>query len=511
MSLSQATESGPERDRSQSAGRPASSARSGEALSSSGRSGGPSGSGRSGGGLWSPERRNLTVGLVLTITLVAFEALAVSTIMPIVADELHGIELYGWVFTTFMLGSLIGIVIVGGLIDRRGLGGPFAVGIGLFAIGLIVGGLAPSMPVLVAARFVQGLGAGTVPPIAYVAIGRSLPEHLRPHMFATLSTAWVLPGVIGPALAGIVGEALGWRWVFLGLLPLIVISSAIAFPAVRRVGPDPSGATNASTMRERAPLAILLAVGTGLLLAGLTSGQPILLATLGVLGAVLAVFALRRLTPDGTLTAARGLPAAVLMRGIITFAFFAVDAYVALALVEWRGLRPAEAGIALTAATISWTAGSWTQARLSSRHLPERFVRIGLLVLVVGLASFEFVLLPEVSPWLAIPTLALAGYAMGLAYSPLALIVLREAPTAEQGRASSAISLTDSLGTALGTGITGALVAASVRATGDPANGLAFGFGVAVAVTLLGVAIGGRLRVASERRQVPGALVAPGS
>ncbi len=464
-----------------------------------------------GGGLWSPGRRSLTVGLVLTITLVAFEALAVSTIMPIVAAELHGIELYGWVFTAFMLGSLIGIVVVGGLIDRRGLGGPFAAGIGLFAIGLIVGGLAPSMEILVAARFLQGLGAGTVPPIAYVAIGRSLPEDLRPQMFATLSTAWVLPGVLGPALAGIVGEAIGWRWVFLGLLPLIVISSAIAFPAVRRIGPDPSDVANAATLRERGPLAVLVAAGTGLLLAGLTSGEPLLLVVLGLLGAALAIFALRRLTPAGTLRAAHGLPTAVLMRGIITFAFFAVDAYVALALVDWRGLRPSEAGIALTAATISWTAGSWTQARYSSRFSPERFVRVGLVVLVVGLASFMLVLLPEVSPLVAIPTLALAGYAMGLAYSPLALIVLREAPTAEQGRASAAISLTDSLGTALGTGVTGALVAASVRGAGDPAIGLAAGFAVAVAVTLLGVAIGGRLHERAAPEAVSGALVAPGS
>ena len=454
-----------------------------------------------GGGLWSPGRRSLTVGLVLTITLVAFEALAVSTIMPIVAEELNGIELYGWVFTAFMLGSLIGIVLVGGLIDRRGLGGPFAVGIGLFAAGLIIGGLAPSMEILVAARFLQGLGAGTVPPIAYVAIGRSLPEHLRPRMFATLSTAWVIPGVLGPALAGIVGEAFGWRWVFLGLLPLIVLSSAMAFRAVRKIGPDPTDAANAATLRERAPLAFVVALGTGLLLAGLTSGQAIPLAILATVGITLAVFALRRLTPAGTLRAARGLPAAVLMRGIITFAFFAVDAYVALALVDWRGLRPVEAGIALTAATISWTAGSWTQAHYSSRWAPERFVRAGLLVLVVGLASFGVVLLPQVSPWLAIPTLAVAGYAMGLAYSPLALIVLREAPTAEQGRASSAISLTDSLGTALGTGITGALVAASVRSVGDPVVGLAIGFGVAVGVALLGVAIGGRLHPArSEDR-----------
>jgi MFS family permease len=463
------------------------------------------------GGLWSKGRRSLTVGLVLTITLVAFEALAVSTIMPIVARELQGLELYGWVFTAFMLGSLIGIVVVGGIIDRRGLGGPFAAGIALFAIGLIVGGLAPSMPVLVAARFVQGLGAGTVPPIAYVAIGRSLPEHLRPVMFATLSTAWVLPGVLGPALAGIVGEAFGWRWVFLGLLPLIVFSASIAFPAVRKIGPDPTDAPNAATLRERAPLAIVVAAGTGLLLAGLTSGQPVLLAVLGVVGAGLGLFALRRLTPPGTLRAARGLPAAVLMRGIITFAFFAVDAYVALALVEWRGLRPAEAGIALTAATISWTAGSWTQARWSKRYPPERFVRAGLLVLVAGLGSFIVVLVPNVSPWFAVPTLAVAGYAMGLAYSPLALIVLREAPTAEQGRASAAISLTDSLGTALGTGVTGALVAASVRNVGDPATGLAIGFGVAVAVALLGVALGGRLHPATEPGRVAKALVAPGS
>ncbi|MFL5684849.1 MAG: MFS transporter [Chloroflexota bacterium] len=462
-------------------------------------------------GLWAPGRRSLIVGLVLTITLVAFEALAVSTVMPIVADELNGIELYGWVFTAFMLGSLIGIVLVGGLIDRRGLGGPFAAGIALFATGLIVGGLAPSMEVLVGARFVQGLGAGTVPPIAYVAIGRSLPEHLRPQMFATLSTAWILPGVIGPALAGIVGETLGWRWVFLGLLPLIVISALIAFPAVRTVGPDPDDAPNAATLRDRAPLAILVALGTGLLLAGLTSGEPILLAVLGIGGAVIGLFALRRLTPEGTLRAARGLPATVLMRGVITFAFFAVDAYVALALVEWRGLSATQAGIALTAATLSWTAGSWTQAKFSKRWSPERFVRVGVMVLVVGLASFGLVLVPTISPWVALPTFAVAGYAMGLAYSPLALIVLREAPTAEQGRASSAISLTDSLGTALGTGITGALVAASVRSTGNPAGGLAAGFAVAVGVALLGVLLSARLHGVTKEEPVGNVAVARGA
>ena len=421
--------------------------------------------------------------------------------MPIVAQELGNLQLYGWVFTAFMLGSLIGIVVVGGIIDRRGLGAPFAVGIGLFVVGLIVGGLAPSMEVLVGARFVQGLGAGTVPPIAYVAIGRSLPERLRPQMFATLSTAWVLPGVLGPAIAGAVGETFGWRYVFLGLLPLIAFSSSIAYSQVRRVGPAAIVSDNAATLRDRLPLALLVAAGTGLLLAGLTSGEPVLLAGLGALGAVLALVALRRLTPPGTLRAARGLPAAVLVRGIITFAFFGVDAYIALVLVEWRGLSATQAGIALTAATLAWTSGSWIQARLSSRYPPDRFVQAGIVALIIGLASFLLVLMPELSPWLAVPTVAIAGLGMGLAYSPLALIVLREAHGAEQGRASSALSLTDSLGTALGIGITGAAVAASVRSTGEPVSGLAIGFAVAIAVAGVGLIISPRLSVAVRQQQ----------
>lgn len=467
------------------------------------------------GGLWSPRHRNLTIGLVLTITLVAFEALAVSTVMPIVADELGDLELYGWVFTAFMLGSLIGIVISGGIIDRRGLGIPFIGAIGLFAVGLVIGGLAPSMAVLVGARFIQGLGAGAVPPIAYVAIGRSLPERLRPQMFATLSTAWVLPGVLGPALAGVVGETIGWRYVFLGLLPLIAVASLIAYPALRRIGPPEDAATAeaaaAASFRRRLPLALLVAAGTGLFVAGLTSGQPIPLAVLVVLGAALGLPAVRALTPAGTLRAARGLPSAVLLRGVLTFAFFGVDAYVALALVDWRGLTAIGAGIALTTATVSWTAGSWIQARLASRYPTYAFVRAGFLVATSGLALFGLVLLPEITPWIAVPTFMIAGLGMGLAYSPLTLIVLKEAAPGEQGAASAAISLTDSLGTALGIGVTGALVAASVRTDGTVVTGLVAGFTVSVVVGVIGLGLSGRLRTRTARSPEIAPVVVAGS
>ena len=127
------------------------------------------------GGLFAPERRKLVVGLVLTVTLVAFEAMAVAAIMPDVKDDLGGLGLYGWVFSGFFLASLLGIVVAGQLADSRGLVLPYAVGLGLFSAGLVVGGAAGSMPVLVVGRLLQGFGAGAIPAIAYAAIGRGIP------------------------------------------------------------------------------------------------------------------------------------------------------------------------------------------------------------------------------------------------------------------------------------------------------------------------------------------------
>src|SRR5436305_3950027 len=179
--------------------------------------------------------RGLTVGLVLNVTFVAFEALAIATIMPLVADDLGGVALYGWVFSAFLLADLVGIVVAGELADRFGPAVPFGAGLGLFAIGLLIGGLAPSMPVLVGARAIQGFGAGAIPAVAYVVIGRTYPDALRPRMFAILSTAWVVPGIAGPALAVVIAERLSWRWVFVGLLPLVLVAGGFALRELRAV------------------------------------------------------------------------------------------------------------------------------------------------------------------------------------------------------------------------------------------------------------------------------------
>jgi predicted MFS family arabinose efflux permease len=212
------------------------------------------------------------------------------------------------------------------------------------------------------------------------------------------------------------------------------------------------------------------------------------------LGLVVGLPALLRLTPPGTLTARPVLPAAVLLRGVLTCSFFAVDAYVTLVLEDWRGLSAVAAGVVLTAATLSWTAGSWIQARNAERWPTRRFVQVGFGVVIVGLAMFTPILHPEVPVWLAVPTFAVAGLGMGLAYAPLALIVLREAPAGSQGTASSALSLMDILGTAIGIGVSGAIVAASLRSSDEAGPGLAVAFVVAIAVGLGGLALTGRLR-----------------
>src|ERR1700746_2758267 len=241
----------------------------------------PAVEGAGGGGLMAPQRRAMTVGLVLTVTFVASEALAVVTVMPVVARDLGGLRLYGWVFSGFMLGSVVGIVAAGREADRRGPPAPFRAGVGAVGSPAGVAGLAPSMGVLVAGRVMQGLGAGAVPSVAYATIGRSLPEALRPRMMAVLSTAWVVPGLVGPAISAEVARLFGWRWVFLGLLPVVAIAGSIAVPALIRLGPPPAS----QVRKHRLTDGLLTAVGTTMLLAGLSlaAGSGAILAGLALI------------------------------------------------------------------------------------------------------------------------------------------------------------------------------------------------------------------------------------
>jgi MFS family permease len=446
-------------------------------------------------GLWAPQRRALTTGLVLTITFVASEALAVVTVMPVVARDLGGLRLYGWVFSGFMLGSVVGIVAAGRETDRRGPAVPFVAGVALFGAGLAIAGLAPSMWVLVAGRVLQGTGAGAVPSVAYATIGRSLPEELRARMMAVLSTAWVAPGLAGPAVSAEVARLFGWRWVFLGLLPIVAVAGSIAVPALIRIGPPAESAAREHRLTD----GLRTAAGTTMLLAGLTLASGPALASGPVLaglaliaaGGLAGLPALRRLVPPGTLTGRPGLPATIASRGLLTFAFFGADAYVTLAVTAVRHRSPVLAGVAVTGATVAWTAGAWVQARLSDTWEARRLVRIGLLIILAGIAGMVLALVPSVPVAEGLAAWTVAGLGMGMAYAPLSLLMLREALPGQEGQASASLNLTDVLGTAIGIGVGGAAVAAA--AGRDLRVGIAAAFAASAAVAVAALAFTRRL------------------
>ncbi|MFZ4669937.1 MAG: MFS transporter [Microthrixaceae bacterium] len=421
--------------------------------------------------------------------MVATEAMAISTVMPLVESDLGDIWLYGWAFSAFFLGDLIGIVVGGRAADRVHPVGPLLVGLGVFTVGLVVGGLAPSMAVLVAGRFLQGVGAGVVPAVAYVCVARGFDVADRPRVFAIMSTAWVVPSLVAPLLASAVATTVGWRWVFLGLVPVTIAAGVLAAVSLRGLESSSPGG------HEPTPLArvVLLVVGAAMLLSGLGGDSVWTAVPLVVGGLVLGVPALRALVPAGTFRAAVGLPAAVLIRGVLTCSFFAANAYLSLAVTSVRGASTLFAGVVLASASFTWTAGAWAQARLMASWGPARLVRMAGIVLVVGLVLMVPSLLDIVPLWLWVIASCVAGLGIGLGYAPLSSVALAEAEPGREGVASSSLQLTDVLGMALGTGIGGVVVSTGDRLGAATGPTLAVVFAGSAVVGLGVAALGGRL------------------
>ena len=224
------------------------------------------------------------------------------------------------------------------------------------------------------------------------------------------------------------------------------------------------------------------------MLAGLTTDSFLCAVPLVVAGALVGTPAFLRLVPRrGPCALRRGFPAAVLVRGVLTFAFFGADAYIPLAVTDARGSTTLFAGLALTATAISWTAGAWTQERLVQRVGARRFVMVGHAILLAGIAMASTVL------WDAVPLVVIAvawtiaGFGIGMSYAPISLVVLAEAPPGQEGTASSAMQLTDVLGVALGTGFGGAAVALGDALGWDPARGIGIAWAMAATMAVVGI------------------------
>jgi len=460
------------------------------------------------GGVLGRAHRALTLGIVTVVLLIAFEATAVGTAMPVAADRLDGVALYAFAFSAYFTTSLLGMVASGQWSDRSGPLAPLAAGIGSFAAGLLLSGTAASMWVFVLGRAVQGIGGGLVIVALYVTVSRAYPERLRPTVMAAFAASWVVPSIVGPLIAGTVTERFGWRWVFLGIPALVVLPVAVMLPALRRSasGPPPGGARPVDRRRTR--LALAVALGAGLLQ---YAGQDLRWLSLApaALGAALMVPAALGLLPRGTFRAARGLPTVVLMRGIAAGSFIVAESFVPLMLVTQRGLSVTLAGLALAAGGATWALGSYVQARPALEPHRERLVRIGMVVVTAGIAVTPLVLLDAVPVWVATAAQAAACFGMGVVISSTSVLLLKLSRPEETGANSAALQLSDGLANivllaacgaafaALGGGAVsvghGAGEAAGAASSSHPAAFLAV-YLPAAAVALVGALVAGRLR-----------------
>lgn len=439
-------------------------------------------------GVWQSGQRLLTVALVASVTLVGSETLAIATVMPRVADEL-GRAGYGAAFSVFSLGSIVGVLLAGPATDRRGPRLPMLVGLVLFAGGLAIGAGAPVMAVLVSGRALQGIGAGAIPAVGYAVIGRAYAESSRPRMLALLSTAWVVPGVVGPGVAGVVADAVGWRWVFGGLLPLVAVVGAVASVALRSVGAEQAvgdGTAPGLAVGRLVRDALGFSVGIGLVVTALSMERVAVAVTLIAAGAALVIRPARRLLPDGWWRAAPGAPGAMLARSLLCFAFISIDAFIPYLLTEVRGTSVRFAAIAVTTTTLVWTVGSWVVDRTIARTGPRLPTLCGFLAVVIGLGGQSMLLVGSVPVVFGLAAVALSAFGMGLAFTPLATVVLGSATPGEEGTTSSQLTLFELLGFALGPGVVGALVAVGDRSGWPTAQPLAIGLVIAGVVALGG-------------------------
>ncbi|MEI4273779.1 MFS transporter [Klenkia sp. LSe6-5] len=410
----------------------------------------------SGPGVFDRRHRSTTTGLLVLVTFVAFEAMAVATAMPTAVAELDGLAWYGWPFTAFLVAQVVGMVVGGEVGDRRGPRTALLGGVAVFALGLLAAGLAADMALFVAGRAVQGLGGGLIAVSLYVVAGAAYDPRMRPALFGALSAAWVVPALVGPLVAGLVTATATWRLVFLGILPLVAVGLGLVLPALRALG-IPTGASTPD--RSRPWWAVLSGVGVGTLQ---YAGQrlDLLAVPLAVVGLAALVVGLRGLLPRGTGRAARGLPSVVASRGLLAGAFFGVESLIPFSLTTLHGYPATAAGVPLTAAALGWSTASALQGRRPDLSR-VRLLQAGFVLVVVGVAGTALVAVPGLHGWATYGTWAVAGVGMGLGMSSVGVLLLDQSPAHRRGADSASLQIADVTGSAVCIGAVGVLLAAA--------------------------------------------------
>ena len=432
------------------------------------------------------------------VTLYAFEEMGVVAALPTAVGKLGGLAYFGWVYTGFLAASVIGMVYSAHVCDRYGPRVPALAASTLFVAGLILAGAATHMAFLVAGRIVQGIAGGALMTAVYVIIGTFVPEAMRPRLFAVISFCWVAPGVIGPTAAGAITQHIGWRWVFLGLVPVAIAAAAplaIALPSapgVRSAGLGGAGTSRIWT-------AVVAALGIAAIQAGAqhpTASSVVVV----VCGAGALVWALRGILPRGTALARSAVGAPIALRAITAGALFGVESVIPLMMATQHGLGPLKASIPLACAGLPCALSSWWVGRLGGQDAIDRrtsLARLGFGLLCLADASFIWLSQPATPSWLMSPAWVLAGFGIGLVVPTANVLALERTTDAHRSADASALQIASTTASCMTTGFAGVLVGFATRGSLGYTSAFEL-IGVTMAVVaLLGVVAAGRLSLPS--------------
>jgi EmrB/QacA subfamily drug resistance transporter len=403
----------------------------------------------------------ITIGIMLSLFMASMEGTVVATAMPTIVSQLGGLSSYSWVFSVYMLASTTTVPVYGKLSDVYGRKPVYAVAMLLFLLGSLLCGFSQSMGQLIAARAVQGLGAGGLLPLSFIIIGDLFTFEQRARMQGVFSGVWGVSSVIGPLLGGFLVDGVSWHWVFF----INVLPGLLALTLVWRAWVDRPRAAGAARPAVDYAGAALLTLSVVVLLLGLfefgtSIGWALLLAAL-LLFALLAWAERRAADPVLPLPLFRDrLFAIACLHGVLAgWAMFGSTAYVPLFVQAVLGTSATEAGAALTPMLIAWVLASVVGSRLLLTIGYRTLALIGMALLTIG-AFMMTQVGANTGALLLLGSLALMGVGMGLSVPAFLIAVQSTVQREALGSATSTVQFSRSIGGTLGVSVMGAVLSA---------------------------------------------------
>ncbi len=439
----------------------------------------------------SPQARQLaTTGLIVGVFLAALEASVVATAMPSVIRDLGGETLYALPFAVYLLTSTVSSPLWGRASDVVGRRRLYLAAVLIFLIGSALCGQSHSMGLLIAARVVQGIGAGGLLPLTLTMVGELYSLQERSRVQSLISGVWGVSGLVGPLLGGWLTETLSWRWTFYASLPFGVAALLLALRFLPETGqPRPARIDWAG--------AALFTLGSGLVVWGLEQRQWLLvgLGAVTLVGAIL----LERRHPDPLLpmrALRERLPRVAFAGNLLGgAAYFGVIAYLPLYAQGVTGGGATAGGAILTPMLVGWTLTAIVTSRLVKTVPLARIAQVGFAVLVVMFGALTFAV--HAPLWVTSALGFAVGTGMGFSMLSLLLAAQETSSREELGAVTSGVLFARQMGGALGTALMALLIGSAAIQSGgfELAEGLRRAYLLALGLVILALALSLRLRV----------------